>query len=335
MATTQVTESSCDCHHVLGHNLILALGLSQIQQYCTVGAGAVEDGCQNYTISATAAALTQMYGLTGTVSVSNSNGDGRKTLLDVPFCTVDPVDVSAASLPADRCGGTSPCFDATRMYQNFKCRSKFSFEVWMYGDNGRAVSVKDTTKSNTQRTLTPFNNLIGSVIITQYKRTSVQCELSSNDAINKLISQYNCQGGRNTDPFGTDPMFLSFSSLYNGKLNPSDFYNDTEKPFQTGESTGVSYSGNPYAFFPHEWGRGGLKEDKYIHEKDVGKYKIYFDGRLTSKQANDRVNFFKDGHYLSAQTNMIEVRISPFGHAHCFRYSPVWPCFPQQMLKFS
>lgn len=303
---------------------IAATANRQIKEYCTVGAGVSEAGCANYTVAATGVALTQMYGISGNVSMSSGKGAGRTTILSVPYCTVDPADLVAAALPASRCDGASTCYDASRLYLNFKCASKYSFQVWRYGDIGRAVNVRDTSTKMAARTLTPFNNLIGSLVITQYKRMAVDCELSSNADINKLISQYPCQGGKQTKPFGSDPAFLSFSSLYNGKLSPLNFYNTTEFPPQVVSPDGVAFRGNPYGFYPHEWGRGGPKDDVYIHEKDIGKYKIYFDGRLSASQALDRVTFFQDGHFLNSQTSMIEVRhLSP--HQMCLCCASLCP----------
>ena len=58
-----------------------------------------------------------------------------------------------------------------------------------------------------------------------------------------------------------------------------------------------------------QWGNGGLKPDKFIHKKDVGLYKVYWDSRLSSSSAQKLVPYLQTAAYLDEFTSTIEVEM--------------------------
>ena len=105
--------------------------------------------------------------------------------------------------PADR------CYDGASLAAGFTCIGRYPFSIWNYGPP-RSVVVKPAAANSTgggggagdagaqRRTLTPFNNLIGSMIITQSRRKEVQCDAQNSYAIALLTGQFSCQVRRAT-----------------------------------------------------------------------------------------------------------------------------------------
>ena len=294
----------------------------QLHQYCTIdndGSAQFATCPAVYDPQQFAAILRNRYGLAGNISVSQ--GTARKTVVSFPFCTLtppmnkpDPALVDPAFCVDDlwNVSATLPsaCFSGGVLAKRFACNGRYPFSIWSYGPP-RNVTVLPPLAKFRARTLTPFNNVIGSIILSQYRRKDTNCSSRNQDAIKVLTGQYTCQApDRGVNPFGIDPVFQKTSTLYNGKLTISDFYADNER-ISTGSlggtnSTVLSY---PFAFFPHQWGKGGLKPSMYVVPSQIGVYKLFFDTRLTAQQSQLLVQFMRDGMFVSDKTEMIELEI--------------------------
>eukprot|EP00281_Chroomonas_sp_CCMP1168_P032498 CAMPEP_0206243566 /NCGR_PEP_ID=MMETSP0047_2-20121206/17674_1 /ASSEMBLY_ACC=CAM_ASM_000192 /TAXON_ID=195065 /ORGANISM="Chroomonas mesostigmatica_cf, Strain CCMP1168" /LENGTH=1778 /DNA_ID=CAMNT_0053668691 /DNA_START=6 /DNA_END=5343 /DNA_ORIENTATION=+ len=297
----------------------------QLYEYCSLLDSLNNSPCKNYDPSPMATALRGMYGLSGTVTVSQGIR-GRVNLLSVPFCSIsnDPDLLQAAQVDPSFCSGSydgssaaadnpgdgydvGSCLNATVLLSAFSCKAEYDFELWSFGPP-RDVSVRPSQMTSIQRMLTPFNNLIGSIIVSQYRRSDQLCSIGLNPSVDAAVRVFPCKGGDgNSAPFGSDPAFLPSSPLYLGKLSVKDFYNASElSSTQDGFSSTAS---KPYAFFPHEWDSGQGKDPQWTHLGSVGVFKLYFDGRLSSDQAMQRLQYMRDGLFIDTYTRLVTVEM--------------------------
>ena len=282
----------------------------QLQDFCdgdaltstsasTIGPanGAADSLCGgNFDVAVVSEALLSMYGLSGNITIVNRAG--RETLLTFPFCSMQDGADEARIDPA-MCGRRGKCYNGTVLARRFRCPAERRFSVWAFGPP-RNVTVRPPDPPP-DRVLTPFNSLIGGVIVTQYVRAESRCKNPNTPAISILTGRYPCQfPARATGPFGIDPLFQRASELYNGKLAAADYYAPNELH---------PISGDPYAFFPHQWGRGGPKDPVLVSPEASGTYKLFFDARLRPERARFLAQQVRDGHFITAQTDWVEVEI--------------------------
>ena len=274
----------------------------KLQVYCTSVPTDPSAQCNGpYNPVAAATSLFNMYGLSGNVSMIGS-GNQRQNLVTFPFCSLTPPAVaSAARIDSAQCFGAVPglnCYNASVLAQTFSCTGQYGFSIWSFGPP-RNVSVKPPP-SPPIRTLTPFNNVIGGIIVTQYVRKTVSCPYQNSDSISTLTGKFSCQTVDKADmPFGIDPVFVSSSQLYNGKLSPQNYYSNQEF---------IPGSNHPYGFFPHQWNTG-QQDNSFLSAESIGQFKLFFDARLSADKARILVQFMKDGMFLSNKTDWIEMEI--------------------------
>jgi hypothetical protein len=293
----------------------------QLHQYCTIdndGSPPFASCPLNYDPLQFGAILRNRYGLAGKVSVSL--GATKKTIVSFPFCNLSPTLKGSESSPAridprfctdDVLNNKSVdeqnmCFDGAALSRTFSCQRRYPFSIWAFGPERRNVSIRPSSGRVRAKTLTPFNNIVGGIILSQYRRKDADCSAKNQDAIRVLTGRYICQAAdRGDGPFGIDPVFQKSSSLYNGKLSISDYYADNERA----EASETNTSSYPFAFFPHQWQNGGFKQRDYISQSNIGVHKLFFDTRISSKQSQNLVQFMKDGMFISDRTEMIEMEI--------------------------
>ena len=291
----------------------------QMHQYCTIdndGSAPFAACPPNYDPVRFGAALRNRYGLAGNISVSQ--GTVKRTIVTFPFCALSPTPdgLDQALIDPQYCRETpgtaaaneqqDTCLDGAQLSERFSCKRRYPFSIWGFGSELRNVSVRPAPSNLRVRTLTPFNNVIGGIILSQYRRKDTNCSSKNQDAIKVLTGQYTCQApDRGDGPFGIDPVFQKTSSLYNGKLSMRDFYADNEL-LGSGDSNASSF---PFAFFPHQWGTGDFKQSDYVSPGNVGVYKLFFDTRMSSQQSQMLVQFMRDGMFVSDKTEMIELEI--------------------------
>ena len=171
------------------------------------------------------------------------------------------------------------------------------------------------------RFLTPFNRLVGAIMITQRRVATEDCRLT-----NKYIRDYHGLGsgldclGDSLDPtpFGRDPVFTTTSTLYSGDLAVDNYYEVSELALGLdGQLT------TPYGFFPHLYGskRFGenssissknlsLKDKTFIVSEKANEFLVFFDERLSYNQADSMLTYMKDGGFIDDQTKEISVEMN-------------------------
>jgi hypothetical protein len=249
------------------------------------------------------------------------------------FCSIDKVHSINGGCPTNLCprsGGFPECVDGKQLVEKVStCRSSYPFSIWKYNETQttQAPRVRPEAKAR-PKFVTPNNRLVGALMITQHRRKQVNCSVD-----NPLLQKYlessgaKCQSSKDIDasPFSLDPTFQRFSEVYNGKLDVSSVYFSSERADDRDRS--------PMAFFPHQHDPlrsksaistrrlqkkrklaisdpsavDQVKEQKYIHGPSRDTFKIYFDETLTGKQGDRMLQFLKDGKWIDARTQTIQV----------------------------
>ena len=240
--------------------------------------------------------LLGMYGLAGNITILGRAG--RQTVASFPYCSLLS-GAGQAFLDPALCGRRGSCYNGTTLARFFRCASSHSFSVWSFGPP-RNVTVRPP-EPPPDRTLTPFNSLIGGAIITQHIFASINCTHPNSPSVTILTGRFPCQApSRATAPFGVDPAFQPASRSYNGKLVAADYYAPNEMR---------SGSGGPYAFFPHQWGHGSPKDPSLISPENSGTYKLYFDARLHPERARALARTIREGDFITALTESVDVEV--------------------------
>lgn len=86
-------------------------------------------------------------------------------------------------------------------------------------------------------------------------------------------------------PFGSDPVFVQSSSLYNSALKASDYYTTDE----------LNSLGVPFGFFPSP-------DDPYV-------FNVCIDINADQSRANATLTYLRDGFFLDAQTKTLTFEI--------------------------
>jgi hypothetical protein len=252
---------------------------------------------------------------------TSASCDRCETCLD---SDMHPID---GSCPEDRCGprvGTFPkCWDAQKLLSNLKCPSSSQLNLSLIPDFDTSINPK-TTLGNMQpstlraRYLSPFNRLVGGVIIRQKRLQSPEgvtngsfavCSIK-NDSIGRYCSTADpsrgllCRGNTQDDAFyGMDPVFTSASRLYDGKQNPFNFYNSSEFASLSTLS--------PFGFFPHSYDHSsGSTKNVTLVPEEANNFLVFLDERISSVHAQNIITYLKDGGYIDQQTREISVEIN-------------------------
>ena len=241
------------------------------------------------------------------------------------LCRVDSEDAWNASgvdlgvCPQDRCpgsGGLPACVSAQKLLSSFSCVSSHNFEVWKHHPKNSKVSVKpENVKERPARFVTLNNRLVGAVVLTQERVSRSNCVSQEHvpaegiaasfgwHRINPSLSNYTRAAGNklqcrpndlklNSQPTGSDPVFMLYSKLYDGKALPQDYYDWNERSSTSGLRV-------PFLFFPHGYDQvtRAPKQEKFVSKQQAEYFKVYFDDRLTQTQAQRMLEALKDGSF--------------------------------------
>jgi hypothetical protein len=240
-----------------------------------------------------------------------------------------PVD---GKCPEDKCGpraGTFPrCWDASQLLANLSCPDRYALNLsasggqsgaGSTGTSGVATGVAAPLASVRARFLTPFNRMVGALLVRQKRlkaptvdpnRTFDTCALG-NDSVARYSDSADPSRGfvcltevMDTTPFGTDPAFASYSSLYDGRIDPLEYYNKSEFA-----SLG---SLNPFGFFPHSYDQrtGTRKAGEALVEKEADSFLVFVDERVSNAQARRLITYLEDGNFIDQQTQEISVELN-------------------------
>ena len=254
---------------------------------------------------------------------SSAACDDCRTCLDSGIYTI------AGSCPEDKCGprvGTYPqCWDSDKLLVNYTCLNVYQLNLSAIQgvDKGAAdvSALLAKPKSLRARFLTPFNRLIGAVIIRQKRiqqadTSSVNVCSLPNDTVAKYSSAADpsrgliCLGTLPDNTFyGTDPAFAQFSSLYDGKLNAEDYYNSSEFANLSAQS--------PFGFFPHRYDYNtGNDKSVTLFAIEADNFLVFMDERISSKHAQEIITYLNDGNFLDQQTREITVEMNTLNAAN-------------------
>jgi hypothetical protein len=181
----------------------------------------------------------------------------------------------------------------------------------------------DMSRKTKARFLTPFNRLIGAVMITQERSSSTAtCSVQ-----NQHVQNFS-KSGRGTicrsdtldsSPFDVDPAFSISSTLYAGDLAPEELYTTSER------SQGKDWSpGAPYGFFPVNYaGRASTRDQKNASQGAAASaksahnvtgsgdsFKLYFDERIESAHAQILLIYMIDGGFLDVRTSRVTIEMN-------------------------
>ena len=237
------------------------------------------------------------------------------------LCRVDGEDAWSegvgGSCPQDKCpgsGGLPACLSSQKLLSALTCTDKYDFEVWNHHEKGAPVVVRpSSTEQQEARFIVPHNRLVGAVVLTQERHRESGCVpthssdpqgISSSigwQRFNPSLANYTkaaadsvkCHrsSALNGAPMGVDPVFMPSSALFDGHLQPTDFYN----PDELSEASNAL----PMLFYPHSYDQTARapKPENMVMPSQQDKFKVYFDERLTQAQARQLLTALKDGKF--------------------------------------
>ncbi|KAJ1469913.1 hypothetical protein T484DRAFT_1849912 [Baffinella frigidus] len=220
-------------------------------------------------------------------------------------CLINERDAIDGECPQQFCPGTgsSPsCVDAAKLLAPLSsCKASHAFSIWRFGKEAQGAPRVIPPPVAVARTVTDNNRLVGAIVVTQQRKKRDACPRIRNKGVSCAMDE---EGRFDGTPYGYDPTFMSFSSLYNGKLNPgtTDGGNYTESERNTSDNR------NPIGFFPHGYlGNGESKPAQQIAAGAEQDFKLYFDERLTAKQALNMIQY--------CSTSLIKIEMLTFNAA--------------------
>jgi hypothetical protein len=276
--------------------------------------------------------------LTGAAGQFCSMGDGCKTC---SFCQIDGLDAINGLCPKAYCpdsGELPGCIQGTKLAREWDCPAKKEFELWTYHTRGEQVTVAPPGKAKL-RLVTPFNRLVGPIMITQRRRVTGNCSQVVNTFIkswasNGLDAGDGCLQGEDEfegEPYGLDTAFVPGSALYDGNLIAEEHYAVSERLNKTiSESTSrgvtvVTVPSVPFGFFPYKWDAVNHAEKNLTGQNVIGAgvpyayreeqadiFKLYFDTQITKSQAKSLLHFMKEGGFIDPKTSSIETKFITF-----------------------
>jgi len=268
------------------------------------------------------------YGFFGAVGALASSGIGDANVLAYfNPCSLTDADIEAANL-----GQTCPsfiypratgCYDAKVLLQNWQCPACRTIDLREYSQPGDDVPVRPTNQP--QRPVSPFNYIIGGIAIEQTRAVQVPCAPTSGEArfdcgdycqqtrkriFGSFYEESMCLGSNASSvPYGIDPAFLSSSSIFSGKLRPSDFgYEESD----------LSNAGVPFGFFPSFYKISPQLAQTIVNEKTpVLKggdpvFRVYMDSRYGNEETMNAMAHLREGYFLDNLTKTVDVSLLTF-----------------------
>ena len=233
------------------------------------------------------------------------------------FCEVDADDSVNGVCPQNVCPGSGSwprCISGVALTEHItpkSCPAQIPFSVWAFHQVNSYVDVIPDPVSKV-RFVTPSNLLIGAMVVTQQRVKFGLCTNDGKVSVQSFFSGIMCRmSDLDGTPYGLDPTFLPSSSIYNGKLQMSAFYSDSEiVGSYTSQVAGVNVTTRPTAlgFFPQQY---GLNQSQ-LRPGEENFFRLFFDGRITTNQANAMVTYLTDGGFIDDQTSSVTVEFVTF-----------------------
>ena len=241
-------------------------------------------------------------------------------------------------------GGFPPCDHASALLASFSssCDKHHHFDIWSYGSSSSGSPAVIPPFTPKVLEVTPFNRMVGALVVSPKRMQSLpKCvdhiqvpELHSYTLLAQSGIDCPSTSAQESFPFSFDPTFMPSSSLYNGKLRADRLYGDSERHSYVDDS-GQEVISYPNGFSPHRYDSnhldlnmdGELTPDelaRYVNGSDFSKspavvvsreadnFKVYFDGRLSRKQALDMLTSLQDGKFIDFQTKQVSVELMTY-----------------------
>jgi hypothetical protein len=239
--------------------------------------------------------------------------------------------------PKDLCpgaGGVPECVDASVLLKDFNCPQRYRFKVNKYFEETPKVAFPPSIKP---RYLTPFNRLVGSVLISHKRRAKTSCEAGVGEAepgiLNPSILAYvrgaagvnasgvNASGqdgaangdtvclGQSLDssPYSVDSVLIPTSSIYNGKAVFSTVYTPEERADLTGVDAGLGFWNHSYDTMLQK-----IKDPKLINSEYAESFNIYLDSLASHSQASNYITYLREGAFIEEQANSVHIQFVTF-----------------------
>lgn len=233
-------------------------------------------------------------------------------------CQYDAIDSYNQQCPQTECPGSGlfpECIDAKKLTEDWVCPDKHIFEIWKHFDKGDTITVAPSA-STKMKYVTPFNRLVGPIMVSQQRRTLEDCTAIVNPSVLKFSEETGCQRPltRDPTPFGMDPFFISAASIYDGKVDPERYYRGSERINKTtvvrdidGNEVNLTEASTPIGFFSHQYDgvTGQRKPAAGISKTDMDSFIAYFDGRISADQAQKMLTYMQEGGFIDAQTKQV------------------------------
>jgi hypothetical protein len=233
------------------------------------------------------------------------------------FCQVDADDSVDGTCPQDVCPGSGAwprCISGSALARTItekSCPAQVPLSVWTFHETDSYVDVQPAPV-NKVRFVTPSNLLIGAMVVTQRRGAVQTCTNQGKATTQSFFKKITCRTSElDGAPYGLDPTFLPSSAIYNGKLQMGDYYANSEiVPSTTSSVGGVNVTTRPTAigFFSHKY---GLNESK-VRRGEGDLFRLFFDGRLATDQADAMVSYMSDGGFIDEKTREITVEFVTF-----------------------
>jgi len=224
--------------------------------------------------------------------------------------------------PQDLCpgsGGLPECISAEKLLKDFNCPDKYKFEVRKFFKDTPAVVWPAKVKP---RYLTPFNRLVGSVMISLNRKNQTSCVAGKGEAIpgvrkRSVIDYINATGTESiclsgeadTGPYGVDSVLIPTSSIYDGKAMFGQAYKQ-----EFGERADLNGVDAGWGFFNHSYDQllHKIKEKNEINEAYKDSFNVYLDSRSTREQATNYVTYLREGGFFDEYTESVKVAFVTF-----------------------
>ena len=219
--------------------------------------------------------------------------------------------------PQDLCPGSGnmpSCISAEKLMANWQCPERYKFSVWKYFKETPQVILPAKTKT---RLMTPFNRLVGSVLVSTTRRSETSCVAGGNSTatpgvrnadviafVTNIEHSSTCLGAdADSRPYGVDPVLIPTSSIYDGKAMFKSAYGDAERADLNGVDTG-------FGFFNHSYDTTNqrLKDSSLINDDYAESFNVYIDSRSTLEQATNYVTYLRESGFLDEFTESVQVQ---------------------------
>uniref|UniRef100_A0A7S0YX08 C2 domain-containing protein n=1 Tax=Hemiselmis tepida TaxID=464990 RepID=A0A7S0YX08_9CRYP len=240
-------------------------------------------------------------------------------------CQWGDTDGIDGTCPTSQCPHSASmprCVDGTKLTENFECKDTYEFELWQHHDKGSAVTIGGTLPAQMVY-VTPFNRLVGPLMISQRRRPLGECTTIFNPTVQAFSNITGCQVDAAYDgtPYGLNPVFVSTSGIYNGKQDPERSYTAAERINKTVEvkATGggtvmQTSSSTPIGFFPHQYDDATRtqKPNDLIEWSQYDIMKLYVDNRVSATRSKEMLSYMIDGGFIDEQTHTMLVEFVTF-----------------------